>query len=210
MGTNYYARIIPSKERKEKIKNAIDKNNFDEIKSLVTKTYYEPQYDMDEGKYTGGEIHLGKRSGGWKFLWNPNYYKELKGHTEWVETSENSRTGHWVEDGFEVNKFYDLTKKSIKQFIDREDIEIYDEYGEKQDKEEFWQMALNWGYEKGDIGWDGESYEEWQRKENKNRRCYDYYNDYCRFLESCGIKLNKYNTDFYSDGLRFATSTDFC
>ena len=31
MGTNYYARIIPSKERKEHLKKLIDENKFDEI-----------------------------------------------------------------------------------------------------------------------------------------------------------------------------------
>ena len=32
MSTNYYARIIPSKERKEHLKKLIDENKFNEIK----------------------------------------------------------------------------------------------------------------------------------------------------------------------------------
>lgn len=208
MGTNYYARIIPTKERKKEIKKAIDKNDFCEIKRLVDITYSSPEYDYENG-YIGGEIHLGKRSGGWKFLWNPNYYKIIKGHVE-QEQFNGGQYGHWVEDGFDVFKYYDLTKKSIKKFIFRKDVQIYNEYGEKQEKRKFWKMALSWGYERNDIGWDGESYEEWEKKQNPNRRSYDYLTDYGRFLIECGFKLNKYNTDFYSDGLRFATSTYFC
>ena len=208
MGTNYYARIIPTKERKEKIKQAIDNNDFDEIKHLVNITYSSTEYDYNGEGYCGGEIHLGKRSGGWKFLWNPNWYKILQGHTEWEEFP-GGRSGHWVDDGYDVFKYYDLTKESIKQFIDREDVEIWNEYNEKQDKEKFWEMALNWGYDKNDEGWDGESYEEWEKKQNPNRKTYDHHTEYSKFIEECGFKVNKYGTDFYSDGLRFATCTDF-
>lgn len=210
MGTNFYARIIPTKERKEKIKEAIDNNDFDEIKSLVNRTYSSPQYYYEENGFVGGEIHLGKRSGGWKFLWNPNWYKLIKGHSEATDVAPNAKRYHWVEDGFDVFKYYDLTKESIKQFIDREDIEIYDEYGDKQDKEEFWNMALNWGYDKDNEGWDGDTYEEWEKKQNPTRYEPRYYEtDYSKFLKDCGFNLNKYNTDFYSDGIRFATCTEF-
>lgn len=209
MGTNFYARIIPTKERKEKIKQAIDNDNFDEIKTLVNMTYSSPQYFYEESGFIGGEIHLGKRSGGWKFLWNPNWYKLIKGHSEVTEVAPNAKNYHWVEDGFDVFKYYDLTKESIKQFINREDIEIYDEYGVKQDKEKFWNMAINWGYDKDNEGWDGDSYEEWEMKQNPNYKPHRYETDYTKFLKECGFKLNKYNTDFYSDDIRFATCTEF-
>ena len=210
MGTNYFARIIPTKERKEKIKQALDDNDFDEIKELVNKTYSSPYYDYQTNTIVGGEIHLGKRSGGWKFLWNPNWYKVLKGHSEVTEVTPNVRTYHWVEHGFEVFKYYELTKESIKNFIDREDVVIYDEYGVQQDKEEFWNMALNWGYKKdGEEGWDGEAYEEWEMNRNPKYKPITHETDYSKFIEQCGFKTNKYKTDFYSDGLRFATSTDF-
>lgn len=209
MGTNYYAHIIPTAKRKEEIKKSIDNNDFKEIQSLVNKTYSSPQYDFEEHTYLGGKIHLGKRSCGWKFLWNPNWYKLRKGHIEYTDNGNGSKSGHWVDDGYDVFKYYDLTKKSIKTFIDREDVEIYDEYNEKQDKEEFWEMVKNWGYEKDDKGWDGEAYEEWEKSQNPNHRTYEYKTDYTRFLEECGFTMCKYNTDFYSDGLRFATTTEF-
>ena len=209
MGTNFFARILPSRERKKQIKNAIDKNDFREIQHLINITYSSPEYDFEEGKYCGGEIHLGKRSGGWKFLWNPNLYQLTKGHTEEHKNPDGSISVNWVNDGYDVFKYYNLTKKSIKKFIDKKNVEIYDEYGEKQDKEEFWKMALNWGYEEGDNGWDSESYEEWEKTQNPNRKIYIGRTDYTNFLEELGYKLSKYKYDFYSDKLRFATTTEF-
>lgn len=209
MGTNFFARILPSRERKKQIKNAIDKNDFREIQRLINITYSSPEYDSEEGKYYGGEIHLGKRSGGWKFLWNPNLYKLTKGHTEEHKNPDGSISVNWVNDGYDVFKYYNLTKKSIKKFIDKKNVEIYDEYGEKQNKEEFWKMALEWGYEKDDTGWDSDSYEEWEKTQNPYRRIYVGRTDYINFLEELGYKLSKYKYDFYSNNLRFATTTEF-
>lgn len=209
MGTNYYARILPSKKRKDEIKKAIDDNDFNNINQLIDKTYGRPYYDIDEGSFSGGVVHLGKRSSGWKFLWNPNWYKMTKGHSEEKVNDNGSKTIHWVCDGYDVFKFYDLTKESIKKFIDRDDVEIYNEYDEKQDKNEFYEMAINWGYDKDDEGWDGESYEEWEHKQNSNYTPRIYKTDYCDFLNELGFKLNKCNTDFYSDGMRFSTCTEF-
>lgn len=209
MGTNFYARIIPSKERKKQIKEAIDKNDFTTIKTLVNETYSSPNYTYNEdGGFVGGEIHLGKHSAGWKFLWNPNWYKLVKGHTEEQEIPGGKKY-HWVQDGFDVFKYYDLTKKSIKEFIDREDVVIYDEYDEKQDKDEFFKMAIEWGYDKENEGWDGETYEKWETEQNPNYTPYVHETEYSKFLEECGFKLNKYKTDFYSDGIRFAAFNEF-
>lgn len=209
MGTNYYARILPSKKRKDEIKKAIDDNDFNKVNQLIDKTYGIPIYDFIEGNFSAGVVHLGKRSAGWKFLWNPNWYKMAKGHTEEKVNDNGSKTIHWVSDGYDVFKFYDLTKESIKAFIDREDVEIYNEYDEKQDKKEFYEMAMNWGYDKDDEGWDGDAYEEWEHNQNPRYTPMDYKTDYSRFIEECGFKTNKCNSDFYSDGMRFSTCTEF-
>ena len=209
MGTNYYARILPSKKRKDEIKKAIDDNDFNKVNQLIDKTYGIPIYDFIEGNFSAGEVHLGKRSAGWKFLWNPNWYKMAKGHTEEKVNDNGSKTIRWVDDGYDVFKFYDLTKESIKAFIDREDVEIYNEYDEKQDKEEFYKMAMNWGYDKDNEGWDGDSYEEWEHNQNPNYTPMNYETDYTRFIKELGFKTSKYNTDFYSDGIRFSTCTEF-
>ena len=87
MGTNYYARILPTKERKEKLKKLIDEDSFDEIEDLYQELYVDT------------EIHLGKRSAGWKFLFNPNY-----------------------------EKYYPLTKEGLLNFLKQDNIIIYNEY----------------------------------------------------------------------------------
>lgn len=206
MGTNFYARIIPTQKRKDEIKQAIDKNDFNKIQELVLNTYSKPHYTYNSNgnKYEGGEIHLGKRSGGWKFLWNTNWYKIIDGHVENEDKGNGVVSSHFVIDNpYKVFKYYDLTKKSIKQFIDREDIEIFNEYDEKQNKDDFWNMALSWGKE---DGWDFETY----YSKHKDMHYLDCSCDYTKFLEHYGFVMNKGKSDFYSDGLLFSTSTDFC
>lgn len=84
MSTNYYARIIPTKERKEELKKRIDENDFNSIEALTSELYSRPYFNYDKQTFVGGCVHLGHRAGGWKFLWNPNWYKKTKGHTEEV------------------------------------------------------------------------------------------------------------------------------
>lgn len=198
MGTNFYARIIPTEEMKETLKRAIDNNSYGEIIHLVDTFYGDVHNECGCG-YVGGNVHLGKRSMGWKFLWNPNVYEIPQGH--------NDEDGQWRWDPSKSYCYYDLTREGLKKFIDREDVEIYDEYHRLWDKEEFWKMALEWGQE---DGWDGDTYEEYEMKKGTARiHILRGESSYVRFLESIGYKMNKCCTDFYSDGLRFATTTAF-
>lgn len=204
MSTNYYARIVPSKERKEELKKKIDEDDFVSIEALTSELYSRTYSDYDKQTFVGGCVHLGHRASGWKFLWNPNWYKKAKGHTEEV-CHDGVSYVKYVSDGYDIFKYYDLNKESIKAFIDREDVVIYNEYNEKQDKDDFFNMALNWGIK---DGYDHETY----INEGKNKFYYSsnlYETDYVKFLKEQGFKINEGNADFYSDGLRFATTTDF-
>lgn len=205
MGTNYYARIIPSKSKKEHLKKLIDEDDFYGIAAEVEIMYksFRP-YDMNDEPI--GEIHLGKASGGWKFLWSPNVYVIRNGH---YDTKHNI----YIEDPDTAYYTYPLTKKGIKAFIDREDVEVYDEYGDKQDKDEFFKMALEWTTWKNDKtgkveeAWDSESY----HREHPNESIWICNSELTRLLEKEGFELSKVNkSDFYSDGLLFSTSNDFC
>ena len=192
MGTNYYARILPTLEEKENLKKLIDSDDFYAIEKEVQRLYGEStEYDK------GAEIHLGKRSGGWKFLFNPNY-----------------------------ERYYKLTKEGLKEFLNKPNIIIYSEYfnsdngimeytddPDKADSKEylwtakqFMDMAVNWGKE---DGWDGESYEKWE-SENRPGHYYDYniYKDphESEWIEK-GYKPSYYN--FYNDGLRWSTCCEF-
>lgn len=162
MGTNYYARIIPSKERKEKFKKLIDDNNFDA---------------KDEINDLFKDVHIGKRSGGWKFLWNSNLNEPI----------------------------YDkLTKKCISEFLHRPDVKIYNEYDEGPiDPDEFMDMALNWCKD----GYDGKTYREEYRLQYNP--CFKLSEHYVKLFNDNGYKVDDYDSDFYSDGLRFSTSFEF-
>ena len=199
MGTNYYARIIPSKERKKELHDAIEANDFPSINKLKEEMYDSIRMEYGEEKIIGGVVHLGKRSCGWKFCWNPNVFVVRQGHCE--DTPYGTRI--WVEEPSTGKYLYPLTKTVIHDFIFREDVLIYDEYDELQDKEEFWNMALSWGYEEGNEGWDSASYEE-------KHTSYPITGELTDFLKKKGYKFtSNTNSDFYSDGLRFAGFTYF-
>ena len=198
MSTNYYARIIPSKERKKELHDAIEANDFPLITKLMDEMYNPIRVEYGENYIIGGVVHLGKRASGWKFLWNPNVFVIRNGHLE-----DSNGTRRYVPDPDTPLYTYSLTKKGLKSFIDREDVLIYDEYDELQDKKDFWKMALEWGYEKGDEGWDAASYEE-------KHTSYPITGKLTDLLKKEGYKFTTYtNSDFYSDGLRFAGFTDF-
>lgn len=192
MGTNYYARVLPSKERKEHLKKLIDENKFEEIEEEVQQMYGEStEYNP------GSEIHLGKRSSGWKFLFNPNY-----------------------------ERYYPLTKEGLMNFLKRDDVIIYSEYflgnngiydytddpdnPHKEGEylwtpEQFMDMALNWGKE---DGWSGKEYEEYEKQRNGKFRMYNSYGDPREdYWKEKGYNPEYYN--FFNDGMRWSTCCEF-
>lgn len=194
MGCNYYARIIPTKEQKKELHDAIEANDFHLIRKLSAEMYgrLEKSYDNDE--LIGGEVHLGKSSAGWKFLWNPNVFVVRNGHLEDVNGCRR-----YVPDPDTPLYLYPLTKQGLHDFIFREDVLIYDDYGKLQDKEEFWQMALT------EEGWDAAGYEKEYPK-----HIYPVTGELTDLLRTEGYQFtSRSNSDFYSDGLRFAGFTDF-
>lgn len=180
MGTNYYARIIPKEEDKQRLIDAINNNQHDIIEDLASELYG----NRNEYSGLGNKIHLGKRSGGWKFLWNPNVVK--------VWDSEAC--------DYAYNYVYPLTKQGITDFCNREDVIITNEYGEQQDPKEFLDMAFNWCIN----GLDGKEY---QTNPKYNAGTYYPDTERERLWKELGYKPEYYN--FYSDGLRFATSINF-
>ena len=211
MGTNYEARIIPSKKRKKELIDAIKADDFTLIGKLREEMYDSIHMDWNTDSIEGGIVHLGKASGGWKFLWNPNVFVIRNGHSEWIDNPDGSRSSRWIHEPDTMKYLYPLTKKGIKAFIDREDVVIYDEYDEKQDKEEFWKMAIGWTkWKDPDTGqmveaWDSDTYYD----EHPREAYYQVNNEITDMLIQEGYKLSELHDDFYSDGLRFSTSTEF-
>lgn len=100
MGTNFYLRERIDKQKKEYLKTLIEDEKWEDVKDTI------PQ-----------EIHIGKRSSGWKFLWDChrfNYYKPNKESLiEWLHSG-----GIYDEYG---------TKFTIDQFLNGEiSLEGYD------------------------------------------------------------------------------------
>lgn len=194
MGTNFYARILPKKERKEHLKRLIDEDKFREIKDEVQEMYG----NVDDYCLEGSIIHIGKRSGGWKFLWNSNW--RIVNEGEW-NSETKTFTDKWV-----VKKFYDLTKKSLKEFLSRDDIEMFDEYGDYVDAKTFVDDMVSYDNEpwiNGEEKFDGERYD---KKENGG---YEHWvnKEEIEKWRKIGITISHH--EFYSDGLRFSSSTDF-
>ena len=190
------AYIIPSKERKKELCEAIEANDFHLIQQLTNEMYGRLERNFDN-ELIGGEVHLGKASGGWKFLWNPNVYVVRNGHMEEVNGSRK-----YIQDPDTPLYLYSLTKQGLHNFIFRDDVLIYDEYEELQDKEEFWQMALSHGQK---DGWDAARYEKKYLK-----HIYPVTGELTDLLKAEGYQFTSMsNSDFYSDGLRFAGYTDF-
>lgn len=198
MGTNFYARIIPTKERKEKLKKLIDEDNFNAIKEEVGAMYT----TIGEYDHEGGVVHIGKRSGGWKFLWNPNWYEEDNGHYD-LEAKE------WIPNPT-IKKFYDLNRASILEFLKREDVRLFDEYGEEYDPEEFMNEMKEWDekpWVDGKPKLDGKMYSEIEREEGNTNMYHKYGDPHEKMWIKLGFEPDNFN--FYSDGMRFSTFTDF-
>ena len=197
MGTNFYARIIPKEEDKQKLIDAINSDQSNLVVELSEDLYGE----RNEYTRKGNKIHLGKRSYGWKFLWNPNIIKYCDGYVD-------SETREFIP-VYKYDQVYPLTKQGITNFVMREDVIITDELGKQQDPKEFLEMAFSWCLD----GYISKTYEESQ--ENSSYKNYYWSKKHQRGLYTqsdemwldLGYNVELY--DFESDGLRFSTSINF-
>lgn len=108
MGTNFYRIRKISDSDKKLMHVLIDANkifggteDYDSVENLL-KHYKE-------------RIHLGKRSAGWKFLWNHNW-----------------------------KKYYDLTQDCLREFLAEPGTIIIDEYGKEYSANQFWHEIMEW------------------------------------------------------------------
>lgn len=229
MGTNFYARVIPKKSRIENLKKSIDEQDIDKINEQIQEIFGL----VDEYNRIGSKYHLGKRSMGWKFLWNSNCFVKRNGHTEETIVEGGARTGSiikFVSDPSTLEQTYELTKEGIKDFILRDDIVIVDEYVEynsirqlkdiKQDKSDEYSTILFDKDEK--LAW----FEEMLKLDGYGGESYDK-KDCGSIYKSCFVDNSEYSEfgtlikekypdvrftgqhDFYNDGMRFSTSTSF-
>lgn len=164
MGTNFYMKRIPTEDDIQKIGELSTQRLFDELQNYLA--------EMNE------EIHIGKRSRGWKFLFN-------------------HQNGEY---------FDPRHQESLKAWLDDPHYKIIDEYGEEYTFEQFWQMIRDWDANPRNK-WDSTSYNEYERSRG------NYYDTTCsrdianRIHGMFGVRPLYY--DFWLDGLRYSTSTEF-
>jgi hypothetical protein len=114
MGTNYYR--IPTdsemKLKKEKLTNLV--KNLDLSPSSIESKFRMEQADSfdrisiwDEF-IDGTRIHLGKRSSGWKFLWNFNDDKYYKNKEELLKFIRSGRIVNEYGEEIEVEEFIEM------------------------------------------------------------------------------------------------------
>jgi hypothetical protein len=151
MGTNIYARVNPPKAEREKfvlkVKAIVDSDELFMFSKL--------DYLLQEYKEEYPEVHLGKRSYGWQFLWAPN------------------------------PKWYDNTKASINDFLHRDDVVLFNEYGEYLTPEQVWEEYANT---------EGLTHESYLLQHPEERKYYK------------GMSVETVT----EEGLRIARDADFC
>ena len=160
MGTNFYARHIPTESEYEEMQKALTSKQLDKLEELLHNAKH--------------EYHIGKRSGGWQFLFAP--------HIKLRRGFGNSG---------EVVSPWENTLGSLKEYLSRPDVEIYDEYGDKFTPDEFWDKEV------------GESLYNNPEKYINGAQYYKKYPDQVNVFFSD-------NTEFTTEeGLRFSTDDDF-
>lgn len=200
MGTNFYLRVIPTQKKKDALKKAINNNAFGEIEELTEEMYGSLDSYYIEGNPKFGYMHLGKRSGGWRFLWNPQIYRK------------------WIEPHFEYYTLYDLTAEGITKFLKSFDnAYITSEYGlydpsldaneGMMSVDEFMDMALNWGKE---YTFDTQYNDMTETTKRSNLEYHGLPKETLNMLQNkYGDIKEGYAGDFWIGDLRFSTSNNF-
>ncbi len=114
MGTNYY-RIPTENEmasRKERLINEM--SGIDMSPSLIQRNFQLPIKDSWETESSwdkfldGSSVHLGKRSGGWKFCWNFHNNKYYSNKEELLEFIRLGRVVDEYGEEWNVEEFIDM------------------------------------------------------------------------------------------------------
>lgn len=113
MGTNFYTRHIPTIKEREQMEAFLITSQWNKLKKVLeesTKSY-----------------HIGKRSGGWQFLFAPHI----------CVRNGIPQTGRIVSP-------WENTLASLQEYLSREDVEIYNEHGDKFTSNQFWNEEIGY------------------------------------------------------------------
>lgn len=159
MGTNFYCKQIPTEEQYKEMQEALTNRQLEKLRKLID--------------HAQKEYHIGKRSGGWQFLFAP--------HIKLRSGFPNSG---------DIVSPWENTLESIKEFLARPDVEIYDEYGDRFTPEGFWKEINYCLYNDPNTCINGEQY----------------YKNYPNHHNPIFSEATEFTTD---EGLRFSTDEDF-
>lgn len=98
MGTNFYLRQKLSDKDKQIVIGLIKSDEYDKVREMLPN-----------------DIHIGKRSGGWKFHWDHNYFKFFKPSKE--SLIEWLKSGQIVDESGEEFTFDQFWNKEIANFL---------------------------------------------------------------------------------------------
>ena len=143
MGTNFYMKQYLTPEQKQEV-----------VKLINEDKYYEAREILECAK----DIHIGKRSSGWKFLWDVHdfrYYKPTKeALMEWLKSGDiideygehftfeqfmKEQLGVcYLEDGYDLERYYKenpqfnkcyMGERYVRDFYNTHNVPV-DRYGE--------------------------------------------------------------------------------
>lgn len=168
MGTNFYKVLKPkyTKKQKAEITKKINEQTK-KLKEYFNDNNYIERYDIEDyfemlNELHPVKVHLGKRSSGWQFLWNHNN-----------------------------EQYYKKTLQSIREFLDKDNGFIVDEYGERFTTDQFLNEEIGEAmYNDPNRFINGPQYDEQGKHIYAWVKCINY----------------EFTTD---EGLRFSTSTEF-
>lgn len=107
MGTNFYLKRKLSDKEKAELYSYIDNEDWDSLKESIPE-----------------KIHIGKRSAGWKFLWNANKFKYFKPNKK--SLMKFLKSGQIINEYGEEFTFDQFINDEIVNFINNGlDIETY-------------------------------------------------------------------------------------
>ena len=135
MGTNYYLKRIPTKEEIEQCHKLLDEGKIEE--SDVFKEEYGTPYLLSVLEKITEEIHIGKKSCGWRFLFHIHqdlYAKSIEACLKYIESQTSTGIWRLMDEYGETIPIVDF-EKMVRESLDQMTIE---DYYEKHPEERRW------------------------------------------------------------------------
>jgi hypothetical protein len=135
MGTNYYLKRIPTKEEIEQCHKLLNERKI-EYCDINKEGYGTPYLESVLEKMTE-QIHIGKQSCGWRFLFHIHqdlYEKSIESCLEYIESQINTGIWRLMDEYGETIPIADF-EKLVRESLDLMTIE---DYYEKHPEERHW------------------------------------------------------------------------